>query len=367
MGEKISQWIESLLRMPVAAGLDISDQSIKYAKFYGKRKYVLEAWGEIIVPEGIIVNGEIQKEEELTRIFTEWIKGEGKKLRSSFFTVSLPEEKGFVRMIQLPKVRQDEIHNAIRWEIEANIPMAQEELFFDYEIIQPLEDHLNHFDVMLTAFPKAIVESYVRVLKKSGIKISALELESQAIVRSSVADLKTKAACAVVDMGRFRTSFIIFAGGAIFFTTTVELGGKAFEENIARAMGVSMERARALKISAGLNKRVNNGAIYAALVPSIAVLADELERTIEYYQNHTAHAHGAASQVEIILLTGGDANLFGVDTYLASVLKVPVTRINPFLAFSGETRESRIFPITRRNALGFAASLGLALRGIRDA
>ena len=98
--------------------------------------------------------------------------------------VSLREEKSFFRVIQLPKVKIADIGKAIRWEIEANIPLPFEELVYDYEVVDSFDEHLDHVDVVISAFPKTIVDAYVRVLGAAGLRLACLELESQAIVRS---------------------------------------------------------------------------------------------------------------------------------------------------------------------------------------
>ena len=362
MKEKIVHLVNTFVHLP-AAGLDISDRSIKYVQYDSHKAMPIEAFGEISLPEGIIAGGVIVKEEELEHILKKWLKEEGKRMRASFFSVSLPEEKSFLRLIQLPKVKREEIHNAIRWEIEANIPLRQEDIIYDYEIIEPLKNHLNHFDIVLTAFPKALVEAYVRVLKNAGIRLRALELESQAVARASLPVLREPHAKVLIEIGYSRASFIVFAGGAIFFTTTVELGGKAFEENIAKSMRVSMAKAQELKKQVGLNKKEYNGEVFAALAPSIAVLADETRRSIEYYRAHTTHIHGAAEEATEVLLAGGDANLYGLDTYLAGALKIPVRRVNPF-AVAGMGKWCGIPPLSKRKSLAFVASIGLALRGM---
>ena len=349
-------------RLPIA-GLDISDRSVKYLAFNPRDRNTLAGYGEIVLPEGMIISGEIQEEDALASILTKWIQGEGNMFRSYFFSVSLPEEKSFLRLIQLPKVRTEEVQNAIQWELEANIPLPQEELIYDYEVIESSQTNLNHFDIVLTAFPKTLVESYTRVLKKSGIRLWALELESQAIVRASVAYARGRTGTILVEIGYSRASFIVFAGSTIFFTTTVELGGKVFEENIASNLKVSPEKAAALKKEVGLNKREQEGRVFMALVPAIAVLADEIHRSIEYYQSHTAHIHGAAQDVQEILLAGGDANLFGLDTYLSVVLKIPVTRVDPFAAIGITNSTLPLIPI--KKSLAFVSSLGLALRDMR--
>lgn len=364
--EKILHAAHPFIRIPTF-GLDISDRSFKYVEFEeGRgRRLAIRCFGTVEIPEGIIEGGEIKKEEEFTALFKSWRTKEGKCVRARYAIVSLPEERSFLRLIQMPKVKREEVANAVRWEIEAHIPLSLEELLYDFEIIDPLENHLDHFDVVVTAFPKKIVESYIRVLKAGEIIPAALELESQALARSVLVNLRERPAKIIIDLGRNRTGFIVFAGGSLFFTTTIELGGTTFEDNIMKALHVSREQATTLKKEMGLARKGHGGEVFEALIPPLAALRDELERTRGYYQDHAKHTHGADPAVRQIVLTGGDANLAGLDTYLASSMRIPVTRADPF-AIIHSRMASPIPQIPKSQSLVYAIAIGLAMRGIDE-
>ena len=354
---------ERLFHLPLI-GFDISERSIKYFKLKGGGILSIDVFGEIEIPEGVIENGEIKKEHDLAKLIKEWSKFQPWRVRAAYPVVSLPEEKSFLRVIQLPKIKIEEVEGAIRWELEANIPLPPDELIYDYEIIDPIEDHLDHVDVVVTAFPKTIIESYVRVFKEAGIQPYAFELESQAIIRSAIKELHSYDTKIIIDMGLNRTSFIIFSGGAIRFTETIPLGGRIFEENIAKTLKVTPEYALAIKKEKGLDKKAYDGELFASLVPAMGVYADELKRAISYYSDHAMHIHGAKAAIQQILLTGGDANLLGLDTYLAGKLKIPVERADPFISLHDRMTHT-ILPIPKNAALAFSTAIGLALRAIR--
>jgi type IV pilus assembly protein PilM len=363
MREYFMRKFHSFIR-PIGMGFDISDRSAKFILFQEEKKVDIRTYGEIEIPEGFIQNGEIKKEDELVKFFTSWRQKEKKRLGTPPLVVSLPEEKSFLRLIQMPRLKREEISNAVRWEIEANIPLPPDELIYDHEIVEPFDPVADHFDVVITAFPKGIIESYVRVFKAAGFTLLALELESQAIVRAVVPDMRERLARVVIDMGRMRTSFIVVAGGSVLFTTTVEIGGLTLEDAIAKGLGESPEKAIEIKKKYGLDKKAYNGKLFLVLTPILSQLAAELQRTVEYYRHHTNHAHGASRAIGAVLLCGGDANLFGLDTYLGSVLKIPVVKADPFVGI--RDRLSMLFPpIHKVASLGVTAAIGLALRELR--
>ena len=162
-------------------GLDISDLSMKYMSFdrIKKNKIAIGTYGKLDFPEGIIVNGEIKDEKKLTEILHDWYEKEKKKLPSPFVVLSLPEEKSFIRAVQIPRIKREDVANAIRWEIENQIPLPLEDVTYDYEIIESLQSDQDHFDVIITAFPRDILNAYIRVIKDAGLQPYAVELESQ--------------------------------------------------------------------------------------------------------------------------------------------------------------------------------------------
>ena len=363
--EKILRWADSWTRIPVF-GLDISDLSIKYLQFRPDGKGPKpDIFGEIPVPEAVIENGKIKKEDELEKILSGWLAKEWGKFRSAFAVVSLPEEEGFLRLIQIPKIKRDEVANAIRWEIEGNIPLPLNELVYDYEVVEPPDSNFDHLDVVISAFPKTVVESYLGVLRRAGLKVLAMEVESQAIVRSLLPYLtRSGEAKIIVDIGRTRTGIIIFAGGAIVYTTTVNFGGKILEENLMRNLNISMEEAVAVKNGKGLDKNAYEGGIFDALLPALSALADELKKTITFYQTHAKHTHRVDGLIDSIILIGGDGNLLGLATYLSGALKVR-TVMGDFLSVLSSSPSFPIPALPRNKSLAYATAIGLGLRNVK--
>lgn len=348
-------------------GLDISDLSMKYLSFnrVKKNKFTVGAYGEIAYKEGIITNGEIIDEQAFTEVLKQWYVKQKKQLPSPFVAIALPEEKSFIRMVQIPHVKREDVANAIRWEIENQIPLPLEDVIYDYEIINPLQGEQDHLDVLITAFPRDTLNTYIRAIKGAGLELYAIELEPQSLARACVTNLRNPEAAIIVDVGRTRTSIIIFAAGAIFYTSTIESGGLIFEQHIAKHLNLNSSEAAKIKIEIGLDRTKNNGEVFAALAPAITIIGDELVRASSYYETHASHAHGATTDIRRILLSGGDGNLRGLDTYLASVLRIPVERAHPFSVIR-DILSYDIPPITKREALAFTTAIGLALREIRQ-
>lgn len=347
---------------PPAFGLDISDFTIKFVRM--ERRFggelTIAAFGEAKLPEGVVVEGEIKKEKELSSFLkNNLFDAHAKPFHDRFVVATLPEEKSFVHAVQLPKMRPEDVGKAVRWELESVVPLPIGELVFDHEILPALAP-VDHFDLLVTAFPKGTVESYVKVLEGAGFVPVALELESQAISRALWGGEKD--ARIFVDLGATRTSFMTVVGGSLIFTRTISVGGRDFDRAIAERLGISLEEARQIKIDVGFTKEYKGGVVVEALSPPIGTLAEELKKQIAFYREHSMHRHGMPGDISAIVISGGDANLIGFTKHLGVFLKKEV-RVGDSLS---RLLSQKHFapPFSKNQSLKYTTAIGAALRGI---
>lgn len=348
---------------PPAFGLDLSDLSLKIAFLKKNRRGIkLESFGRKEIPQGIIKKGEIQKKEELIKVIKEGIEGaEGKNLKTEYVICSLPERHAFVQVIQLPKMKLAEANEAVKWEAEAHIPMSVEEVYLDWQIVKPVVDHLDHLDVLINAVPKALVNSYVEVLEGAGLNPVALEVESLATARSLIKGGVSRKPILIIDLGATRTSFIIFSGHAVRFTTSIPISNQQMISAIADNLKISKEEARKLKIKQGLSRGKKDSGIYNALLPSLNELVKEIRKYIDFHRERAApHEHGSGGEISKIMLCGGGANLDGLSQFLSSRLKIPVARGNPWVNIL-KPPVKELPELSYKESLAYTTALGLAL------
>ena len=350
---------------PPAFGLDISDLTVKFIHLTRSGTGIhLGAFGEIEIPAGMVIGGEIHDEAALARVLAAELPRAGPRRwfsRTRSCIASLPEEKSFVRVIELPNIRSEDVAAAVRWEVEGVIPLPAGELYYDSTLTPRLASSADHRDVLITAFPRTIVQAYHRLLLGAGYMPLALELESQAISRAVIPNVWLGDPSIIVDMGATRTSFIIFAGGSLIFTKSVAVGGRDFEMAIQSSLGVTAGEARRIKIEVGLNKNYREGQVFRALTPHLETLSRELLDELAFYREHPAKRHAALGDIARVILCGGDANLFGLERYLATSIKKLTVLGDPFAKFS--FLPGMVPPIPKSQALKYTTAIGLALRG----
>lgn len=374
---------ESLTLKPEAFGLDISDLSLKIIKLKKKGKFFdLTCFAEEKIKPGIIKEGEIKKEEDLVKVIKNALtKVKGEKLKTKYVVASLPEEKAFLQVIQMPRLPEKDLKSAVIYESENYIPLPIEQVYLDSQIIPPVYNHLDHTDVLIAALPKKTVDPYLTCLKKAGLKLAALEIESLAITRALIKDEVTNRPVLLIDFGATRTGFIIFSGHSVRFTFSIPVSSYGFTETIAKNFNVDITEAEKLKIKYGLEEKVqlkmnNNferkfkkGRVFEALIPPLIDLTQQIKKYLHYYQTHSSHEHLPLNDKSItkILICGGGAKMKGLAFFLSDQLKIPVEIGNPWINIlpSKIQPKEQALIYEKEESLGYTTALGLALRGVK--
>ena len=319
-----------------AFGLDISDSFIKIIKLKKKRGFLQPvSYNEKKVEPGVIKNGIVQDENAFIKTVKDALSDiKGEKIKTKYVIASLPEEKSFLQVIQMPIMKEEELKAAIVFEVENYIPLPVDQVYLDFQIINPVAGHLDHLDVFIIAVEKTIIDPYVSCLKKSGLVPLALEVETQSIARALVKDETSLAPLVLIDFGEDSADFIVFSGRSIRFTSSIPVSSR----QITGA------------ISAELNE------------PILEELVINIKKYSDFYSEHHSHEHLLENKsIEKIILSGGGANLKGLDSFLFQKLNISVELGNPWINFSPKLKKFAL-PEVQKKSLSFAAAIGLALR-----
>jgi type IV pilus assembly protein PilM len=362
--------LDFLTLKPQAFGLDIAASSLKIAKLQKKGRFFdLASVGYGKIEPGIIEEGELKLEDRFTEILKKALSDvRGQKLKTKYVVASLPDEKAFLQVIQMPKLNEEELQKAVCLEAENYIPLPLEQVCLDCQVVQPLSDHLDHCDVLIAALPKNIIGSYVNCLKKAGLQPLAIEIEPLALARALIKDEKSTTPLLIIDFGATETSLIIFSGFNVCFNSSLPVSSQSITENIAKALKIGFVEAEKLKLKYGLvrNDGPEASEVFEATVPVLIDLIEQIQKYIDYYCSHRSHEHLPPNgQVpHKALLCGGGANLKGFLSFLSKELKFPIELADPWVNICPAPKRNRVI-LSPEESLVFSPALGAALRGAR--
>jgi type IV pilus assembly protein PilM len=347
-----------------AFGLDLSDFSLKIAQLKKRGKFFeLKSYNRVSIPEGIIEEGEIKKEDKLIETIKKSITSvKGESIKTPYVVCSLPEQHGFIKVIRLPIMNLDEVHQAIKWEAEANIPFSLDEVYLNWQII-PSEKKTDHLDVLISAAPKNLVDKYLEVLREANLEPMVFEIESVATVRSLIKDEFASKPILIIDLGFNRTSFIIFSGRSIQFTSSIStVSTREMLEAIGRKLNLKLKEPQLSKFKIGSEKDEKQREVFNALLPSLTKLIGKIKDCLVFHEEYSQQNQEPQENIGEIILCGGGAHLKGLPQYLFSRLNVPVKLGNPW--FNIPYSKNKIPAIPYDESPDYATVLGLALRGI---
>jgi type IV pilus assembly protein PilM len=369
-----------------AFGLDISDLSLKLIQLQKFRNEIkLYAFNEMSVPVGYIVSGMIKNSKGVVELIQKIIKTSlGNKILTSNVVVSLPETKTFIKLIEISQVDNKKFKEVIKEEIGRHIPLADEEIYFDWQIIQKIiKNNEQKIQILIGAAPKNIVDSYTDILKKAGLTPQVFEIEACAIVRNLIQE-KNDMPQIILDLGASRSSLIIYNNGTIQFSISIPLSGEKITQKIAEKLEITLAQAEKAKRICGFDEKKCEGIIKEILEGYFLELLEEIKKILMFYKTYFSF-QGIFKEM---ILCGGGSNLIGLDVYLSKQLGLEVKKEIPWIfksqCFNHKkatwkllvsdfffqplfSKKIKSCPFSEDKFASFATVLGLAFRGIMEA
>lgn len=224
----------------------------------------------------------------------------------------------------------------------------------------------KYLKILITAAPKEVINKYVEIFHKAGLKLNSVDTNSFALTRSLVG--KDRSQIMVVDIGAGSAEVVIINQGLPVFSRSVDIGGYKFTAALKKIFGLDWLASEQSKIDLGHQAGtsiINNDLITRELAPII----NEIKHSLNLYANRMAVLHPETKvdnpekliNIEKLILTGGSSLLFGLGDYLKQELKLRV--------FIGDPWARVIYPQDLKSTLDdigpkFAVAIGLAMRDI---
>lgn len=342
------------LAMP-AAGIDISDSSVKYLDAqFENGGYIPKTFDALPVDAGIVVDGVVRTPDALAEVLAVFRKKHGR----SFAYAALPEELAYIYSVQLPAVLdKDAMRSAVEFSLAEHVPIPASELTFDFDVA---DTHDGTALVSVTAFPTEVVNGYKHALEKAGFMVKALELEAYAVARA-VVPRNAQGSSMVIDFGRTRTGITIVQNRTPVFSTTVKVGGDAITNTIIRAYNVSAEEADVIKRTEGITK-CRDKSVGEQLSKSVDALIAEIQRHYRFWESTTHERGNDAGRITRIFLCGGAVGLGGLPERVSAALQLQVDIADIWRNLFDINEH--IPTVSRTESLQYATAAGLLLRDI---
>jgi len=355
---------DSFSKNNIFLGVDIGASSIKIAEITVlKNKPILTNYGWASTQQEYSGGKDEAKleywEMMMTGVLKKIIRESGINAKNAY--VSLPSFGGLITTVEVPQVEDADLEQTVRFEAHKYIPASLEDVVISWEPIgnaadfseagqEGPETEAKKMKILLVAASKNKVLSYEKIIKTAGLKLKSLEIESFPLINSLIGN--DKGTFILVDIGERICNMILVENGMITLSRNIDAGGAGITQTIAKSVGIEEERAEKMKLS-GKNFFATESYMN---FPAIELISEEISRIISSF-----NAKNHSQKIDQIVLSGGTANLAGLDKYLADKFKVPAKRGNPFGRVEYSSELEKILPqISSR----FSVCAGLALKGV---
>jgi len=201
-------------------GLDISEDSIHCLEYSSEFNRKITKYASIDLPEGIIEDGEIKKEKDLTDILSKLQKDKD----LSYAKVSVPEEKAYLFQTDISTTNPVAIAQNIEFKLEENVPLPVSEALFYFDIL-PMAVTEGKLRASVSVVPRTYIEKIVSILRNSNISPIAFEVVPKAIARATLSP-SLSSTVMIIQIMNHKTGVYVVSGGVVCFTFTVGWGNQ---------------------------------------------------------------------------------------------------------------------------------------------
>lgn len=268
-------------------------------------------------------------------------------------TIGVAGSSVIVRLISMPKMTDDELAGAVRFETEKFLPFDINESVLDFKVISRESKEKNTIDILLAAVKKEYVMQKIGLLEEAGFSVRTVDVDIIAATNAFLANFSAPdpaKTLALLDVGASCTDVSILRGGVPSFLRQIPVGISECSAAIAKVAGVPVEEAESVK-SLSADKQQE---IIICTKQVLTSLIDEVKMSFSYYENQGGRG------IDEVYVAGGGSSIVGLDEAFEEILGTRPAHWDPFRFLDQSAMTGA--PLDERSKTTFGVAVGLALR-----
>jgi len=264
--------------------------------------------------------------------------------------VSIPEPLVFTRVVKFPRLSDEEVNAAVKWEAEQYIPIPISEAIIQHSIIDNSETS-SDVKVLLIAAPKSVVEKYVKVVRMAGMNVVAAETEMIALSRSLS---PVSGTILLLDMDVKSTNMAVVSNSKLLSSRSIPIAGEAFTRAVSQGLGVNEKQAEEYKKVYGMVPNKLEGKVRNLIAPVMSSIVDEIKKAVHFSQTEFP-----VGNPESVVMTGSSSIIPDLAVYLTENTGLETIMGNPFQKVNmDEDSRKSLLPYVSY----YSVAVGLAMR-----
>jgi type IV pilus assembly protein PilM len=310
-------------------GIDIGSHAIKLVRFaHTGGSYQLLDLALLPIPPDTVVDGVISDIPTMQGLLRHLIALE--KIPDKDVALALSGHSVIVKKVQMVRMSEDELANAMPYEAEQHIPFDVYDVNTDFQILDAADATSSkggQMEVLLAAAKKGRVDELSQVARGAHLNPAVIDVDMLALINAfelNYPDEMGGHVVSLVHLGASMMTVLIVKDGLSIFQRDITLGGNQYTAALQQALGVSRDDAEALKLG-GRPWTQAHADVLAVLRKVTEEVVAEIQRSFEFYL-----ASAGEEPIERLYLSGGSSRIKGLSQVLASHLNLSVEPLNPF-------------------------------------
>ena len=342
-------------------GVDIGTTSIKVIELVKTkglpflRNYgFLESYGHLERPNNAIQTSSLKMLEnetaDLLKVMVKHTKSSSKNA-----IASLPSFSAFTTLLEMPLMPDGDTTKIMGFQAKQYIPLPISSVTIDWLRVgeKKNENGDRVQQILLVSVPNEIITKYKNIFKAAGLNLLALEIEGLSVARILTSGIKEDTL--IVDIGSRSTSIYIAQDGNLKFSGQTDFAGGSLTQTISSGLNIRIRRAEDLKKMRGLTGTGGEYELSTLMMPILDVIINEVERVRNNFEKNYNE------KITSVILSGGGANLLGIEKYFEGQMSLPVKIAN---SLSKISYPPEMEPIIKELNPYLTVALGLGVKNV---
>ena len=290
-------------------GVDLGSRAIKLVQFSVDRSRLLAA-ARIDLPTG----KKLSADEYDAQLVDALKRGrESKEFRGRDAVICLGARELFVQNIRVPKASGDALEKVVLQEASGRVPFSADEAEIRFiEADDVRQGEVVKREIVVLACHRPVLQRTLGLVERAGLRAVAVDVEPAALLRCYSKQFRRdedrQQRAMFVHVGATNTSVVIARGEDALFIKYIDLGGKHFDDAVARHLKMSTAEATGLRRHNGDRRADQQDPEVARSVsegvrPVLDRLTNELSLCVRY---HSVTFRG--QPLSRLVLGGGEAS-----------------------------------------------------------
>jgi type IV pilus assembly protein PilM len=327
------RWLTRKRCSPI--GVDIGARSVKLMQFSADHARIVETARWDFAADDL----EKLSPEDRRRQIAQAIRNArmGRRFRGHEAVVCLSDRQLFLQNVRLPMGEPQQLERLVQQEAAGRVPYGLEETELRY--VEAAD--IRHGDqvmreVILLACHRPVLEELLRTIEEAGLRPVAVDVEPMALLRAVHKQFRRdddkQQRTLLVEVGYSRTAVVIAEGEELLFVKYLAIGGRQFDEAVARHLRMSAAEAVALRRHNGDRRaEQQDPEIARSVAEATRVVTERLTGELSMCVRYHSVTFRGQPLVRLVL-GGGEATPQLLET-LASRLNLKCELSDPFRGF----------------------------------